>query len=102
MCIVVWSHGSLKFLVTSWPPTVIIDIILDLIFDMPNGFTVTIFTVLQFTVFVEPDATSDVGFNPVNASLKFCLSIYCLSLCSISFAARSCFTLLIASVAAFS
>ena len=70
MCIIVWSLGSLKFLVTSWPPTVIIDIILAPIFDMPNGFPVTIFTVLQFPVFVEPGTASGVGFDPVNDSLE--------------------------------
>ena len=54
MCIIVWSLGSLKFLVTSWPPTVIIDIILAPIFVMLNGFPVTIFTVLQFPFLSTP------------------------------------------------
>ena len=47
MCISVWSLGSLRFLVTSWPPTVIIDMILAPMFVMPKGFPVSILKVMQ-------------------------------------------------------
>ena len=72
------------------------------IFVMPNGFPVTIFTVLQSQLFVDPATASGIGCEQPNASFNFCLSISCFSRCSISFAARPCFTLLIASAAAFS
>ena len=61
MCIIVWSLGSLRFHVTSWPPTVIIDIVLAPIFVMPNGFPVTNFTVLQLSLFIEFSPASDTG-----------------------------------------
>ena len=104
MCIIVWSLGSLKFLVTSWQHTVIIDIIVAPIFVMPNGFPVTIFRVLQFPLFVAPTTASGTGTgtDQLDVSFNFCFSISCFNRCSISFVARSCFTLLMASAAALS
>ena len=77
---------------------------------MPNGFPITIFTVLQFPLFVAPTTASGTGTDQLNVSINFCFSISCFNRCSIFghfvnslfHSLMSCFTLLIASAAALS